>query len=235
MLEPLYQVTVKCGYCETEFRTSKVRSSFKKASFTDTDFFCRFKSINPDYYVAAVCPFCGYAFTENFTNGLSPVFRTKFEFTVRKNWQGGDYGGERTWEDALKTYKLALLCAQIKEEKGRVLAGILHHIAWLYREKGDNEQEQRFLRLALDEYIKVYELEGISVNNARLMYLLGELNRRLGHYSEAVRWFDRVVNDKTIIDSAMIRASRDQWAATRRDMQEQSEIVENRETETGRL
>ncbi|WP_438434132.1 DUF2225 domain-containing protein [Gorillibacterium sp. sgz500922] len=230
MLEPLYQVTEKCGYCETEFRTSKVRSSFKKASFTDTDFFCRYKSINPDYYIVAVCPFCGYAFSENFSDGLSPAFRTKFELTVRKNWQGGSFGGERSWDDALRTFKLALLCAQIKQEKDRVAAGLLHHIAWLYREKGDEEQERRFLELALEAYIKVYELEGISVNNARLMYLLGELNRRLGNYNEAVRWFDRVVNDKKILDSAMIRASRDQWAATRQDMLERSQASENAET-----
>nr|WP_058302430.1 DUF2225 domain-containing protein [Gorillibacterium timonense] len=230
MLEPLYQVTEKCGYCETEFRTSKVRSSFKKSAYTDTDFFCQFKTINPDHYVVAVCPFCGYAFTENFSQGLSPEFRTRFELTVRKNWQGVDYSGERNWEDALKSYKLALLCAQIKQEKERVVAGLLHHIAWLYREKGDTEQERRFLTLALEEYIKVYEVEGISVNNARLMYLLGELNRRLGQYNEAIRWFDRVVNDKKIIDSAMIRASRDQWAATRQDMQDQLENSGHKET-----
>ncbi|MEO3946828.1 DUF2225 domain-containing protein [Gorillibacterium sp. CAU 1737] len=221
MLEPLYQVTEVCGYCETEFRTSKVRSSFKKAAHTDTDFYCKFKTVNPDFYVVAVCPFCGYAFTENFSSGLSPEFRTRFELTVRKNWQGVDYGKERSWEEALKTYKLALLCAQIKQEKERVVAGLLHHIAWLHREKGDVEQEKRFLQLALEEYIKVYEREGIHVNNARLMYLLGELNRRLGRYNEAVRWFARVVNDKTIMDSAMIRASRDQWAAARENMQEE--------------
>jgi len=225
MLEPLYQVTEKCGYCEMEFRTSKVRSSFKKATFTDTDFYCRYKSANPDYYVVAVCPECGYSFSENFSDALSPVFRTKFEQAVRKNWQGGDYSGERSWEDTLRTFKLAVLCAQLKQEKDRVAAGLLHHIAWLYREKGDAEQERRFLQLALEAYIKVYELEGINVNNARLMYLLGELNRRLGHYNEAVRWFDRVVNDKKIVDSAMIRASRDQWALTRRDMQEQAEAL----------
>jgi uncharacterized protein (DUF2225 family) len=190
----------------------------KKAAFTDTDFYIRYKGLNPAYYVVSVCPQCGYAHSENFTPGLSPKARAQFETKVVNNWTSRDFGGERTWEDALQTYQLALLCAQIKQEKDRVVAGLLHHIAWLYREKENAEQEKRFLQHALDCYVQVYEVEEISVNNARLMYLLGELNRRLGHFHEAVRWFSRVVDDKNIMDSAMIRASRDQWKATREDM-----------------
>ncbi|WP_202903367.1 DUF2225 domain-containing protein [Gorillibacterium massiliense] len=217
-LEPLYLITAKCDYCETSFHTSRVRHSLKKAHFTDTDFYMRYKGVNPDYYVVTVCPNCGYAFTENFSKGLAPVIRTSFELKVVKNWTGHDYGGERNWDDALHTYQLALLSAQIKNEKDRVVAGLLHHIAWLYRDAGNKKQEERFLEHALDSYVRVYELEGISVDNARLMYLMGELNRRLGRYNEAVRWFSRVINDKNIIDAAMIRASRDQWKVTREDM-----------------
>ncbi|MNJ50328.1 hypothetical protein D3C77_455990 [compost metagenome] len=74
------------------------------------------------------------------------------------------------------------------------------------------------MQYALDSYIKVYELEGVSGSDARLMYLIGELNRRVGHYNEAVQWFSRVINDKKIMDAAMIRASREQWALLREDM-----------------
>jgi uncharacterized protein len=51
-----------------------------------------------------------------------------------------------------------------------------------------------------------------------LMFLIGELNKRLERYHEAVRWFSRVVNDKRIMDGAMIRASREQWHALREEM-----------------
>jgi uncharacterized protein len=66
--------------------------------------------------------------------------------------------------------------------------------------------------------VKVYENEEGEVNNARLMYLMGELHRRLGEYHEAVKWFSKVINDKRIMDSAMIRACREQWVQTREDM-----------------
>ncbi|MBE0341881.1 DUF2225 domain-containing protein, partial [Paenibacillus sp. 28ISP30-2] len=48
--------------------------------------------------------------------------------------------------------------------------------------------------------------------------LIGELHRRTGNFNEAVRWFSRVINDKNIMDAAMIRASREQWAVLREQM-----------------
>ncbi|MNR68824.1 hypothetical protein D3C85_1936290 [compost metagenome] len=38
------------------------------------------------------------------------------------------------------------------------------------------------------------------------------------NYKDAVKWFGRVINDKKIMDAGMIRASREQWIATREDM-----------------
>lgn len=53
------------------------------------------------------------------------------------------------------------------------------------------------------------------------MYMIGELNRRLGEYNEAIRWFSLVVQDKKIMDSAMIRASREQWDLVCEEWKEQ--------------
>lgn len=219
-LEPLFNVTVNCPYCEIQFQTSRVRPSFKKSSKTDTDFCVHYKDINPDFYVVRVCPFCGYSTTENFSDKLGKSQRVDFEVKVKSNWNMRDYTGERTWDEAMQTYKLALICGQINGEKDRVIAGILHHIAWLYREKNEEVQEKRFLRFALNAYIGVFESEGADLNNARLMYLIGELHRRLGEFNEAVKWFGRVINDKRIMDASMIRACREQWATAREEMLE---------------
>lgn len=141
-----------------------------------------------------------------------------FHEKVAQNWSMRDYCKERTWEDSLQCFKLALLSAQIKNEKSRVVAGLLHHLAWLYRIKGDWEQEERFLSFALDAYVNVFETEGMDLNNAKLMYLMGELNRRLKRFPDAVKWFSRIINDRKIMDAGMIRASREQWVTTREDM-----------------
>jgi len=220
-MEPLYQITLYCVCCETPFTTSRVRSSFKRAIKSDTDFCGHYKEgTNPDFYVVRVCPTCGFASTENGQSSLSEGQKKAYYDQIGVRWQSQNYGGERTLEQALACYKLALLSARVVSEKERVVAGILHHIAWLYRYMDNVIEEQRFLAFALESYIRVFEIEGIDVNNARLMYLIGELNRRIGNNNEAVKWFSRVINDKEIMDSAMIRASREQWQLLRSESHE---------------
>lgn len=218
-MEPLFESKIECICCETTYVISKVRPSFKKASSSDSDF-CGYytKGVNPDFYVVRICPKCGFASTENGFDRLTDAQKHNYYERVGAGWKGGDYSGERTAAMAMVSYKLALLSAQATGAKDRVMAGILHHIAWLNRYEGNQGEEQRFLKHALESYIRVYESEGISLNNAKLMYLIGELYRRNGNAKEAVKWFSRVVNDKRIMDAAMIRACREQWQLIREDM-----------------
>lgn len=219
MIDPLFQAKVLCVCCENTFLSSRVRPSFKKAIRTDSDFCSHYKDeVNPDFYVVRVCPYCGFASTENALQELTPRQKEMYMNRIGKSWVHRDYGGKRTWEQALDCYKLALLCAQTVGDKDRVIAGLLHHIAWMYRLRDNKEQEMRFLRYALEAYIRVYELEGVNINNARLMYLIGELHRRLDEPYEAVKWFARVVNDKRIMDAGMIKASREAWQSLREEM-----------------
>ncbi|BBI35141.1 DUF2225 domain-containing protein [Cohnella abietis] len=217
-MEPLFQIKVKCICCEESFQTSRVRPSLKKAIKTDSDFCSYFKTINPDYYVVRVCPMCGFASTESFGERLNDHQRSAYYEKIGAIWKYKDYGGERNLEVAKECYKLSLLTSQAIEEKDRVTAALLHHIAWLYRYEEDKEQESRFLKFAKDAYVRVYETERDSLSNARLMFLIGELNRRLGDNHEAVRWFVRVIHDKKITDAPMIRASREQWQYIREEM-----------------
>ncbi|BBH24762.1 hypothetical protein Back11_61070 [Paenibacillus baekrokdamisoli] len=226
-MEPLYMISMTCICCETPYQTSRVRPSFKKASSRDSDFCSYFKGdVNPEYYVVRVCPTCGYASTENGIGQLSDRQKKQYLDGIGSKWTYRDFSGTRSEDQAMDCYKLALLCAQAIGEKERVVAGILHHIAWLYRYKGMQQQELRFLRFALDSYINVYETEVDSLNNAKLMFLIGELNRRLGEGKTAVRWFSKVVNDKRIADAAMIRASRDMWQLLRNEPVESEALEE---------
>lgn len=219
-MEPLYQSKIECICCENTFMTSRVRPSFKRASKTDTDFCGYYKSeVNPDFYVVRVCPNCGFASTENGMGRLNDQQKKQYQDKIGLRWQKQEYGGERSANMAMASYKLALLSAQAIGEKDRVIAGILHHIAWLYRYEANQNDEKRFLRFALQAYIRVYEAEGVSLNNAKLMYLIGELNRRIGELNEAIRWFSRVVNDKKIVDASMIRSCREQWQLIREEME----------------
>lgn len=217
-MEPLYQIRLTCLCCGTEYRTSRVRPSLKRAIRSDTDFCSYFGSVNPDFYVVRVCPTCGYASTENSTERLTDKQKQAYLDQVGKMWKPRHYGGERTQQEAMECYKLALLAAQAVKDKDRLIASLLHHIAWLYRYEGDERMELKFLQFALEAYIQAYQTERDADRNARLLYLIGELNRRVGQHNEAVRWFSRVIHDKSITDATMIRASREMWAKIREDM-----------------
>ncbi|WP_127507876.1 DUF2225 domain-containing protein [Paenibacillus humicus] len=213
-MEPLYQTAALCPCCGNGFETPRVRPSFKRAVAVDTDFCSHFKGIHADYYVVRVCPQCGFSTTENSLSSLTDAQKENYYSLYGRMWQPRSYSGARTSSQALDCYKLALLSAVAAQDKDRLIAGLLHHIAWLYRDEGDSGQEMRFLRHALESYRRVYETEKVD-NDAKLMYLIGELHRRLGERKEAVWWFSRVVNDKRIVDAAMIKASRSQWQLVR--------------------
>jgi len=232
MVEPLYRVKVTCLCCETPFETSRVRPSFKKVVRTDTDFCTHYKDVNPDYYVVRVCPACGFSFTESFSPNLLPVRKKQYLDTIGSKWQSKrHYSGERDAAMALETFKLALITGQTVGEKERVMASILHHIAWMYRREGKEEEEKRFLEYALDAYVRVFETDREASNSARLMYLIGELNRRLGRFNEAVRWFSRVVHDHSIMDAAMIRASREQWQVIREELESEKKLASSTDSD----
>jgi uncharacterized protein (DUF2225 family) len=217
-VDPLYLIKVKCICCQASFKTSRVRPSFKKATKTDSDFCSYYKTVNPDFYVVRVCPDCGFAATENFSEKLSEKQKTAYYEKMGSQWKYRDYGMERGEDVAMECYKLSLLTAQAIGEKDRVIAALLHHIAWLYRYEGNREQEDRFLKFARDAYVRVYETETDSLSNARLMFLIGDLNRRLGDFHAAVKWFGRVIQEKKITDAAMIRSSREAWQNIRAEM-----------------
>ena len=222
-VEPLFNLTATCPACERDFQTSRIRPRYKKAISMDSDFCPHYvdPSLNPDYYVVQVCEHCGCGTTEHALKQWSDWQHEEFNKRVSSQWQPRSYAGERSWKVALETYQLALLTAQTIKESHRVIAGLLHHIAWLYRYQGDEAQEQKYLRFALYAYLSVYERESQDLNDARLIFITGDLHRRLGEFSEAAKNFAHIIHDHRIMDAAMIRAAREQWMIMREEMKAQ--------------
>lgn len=219
-MDALYQKGVVCAQCGRDFQTSRVRPSYKKAVKTDADFCTYYKEgqENPEFYVVRVCPFCGYASTDNSMKSLTDRQKAEFTAKIGATWTMKDYGGRRKPADAMAAYKLALLSAQVVGESDRVIAGLLHHIAWLYRYQGDGQGEMRFLAFAVEAYTRVYEKDGFDSDSGRLMFLIGELYRRLKNYGEAANWFSRVMRNKQSIHAGIVRSCRESWDLMREEM-----------------
>jgi hypothetical protein len=179
----------------------------------DSDFCVHYKGVNPMFYDIYVCPHCGYAALADRFDKIDVEGKKAVLQNTTPNWTSRDYGGERTLEQALECYKLALLCAQLKRDKPSELAALCLRIAWLYRFSQDEQEERRFLQAALDEYVAAYERQtDNNVNEMNLLYIIGELYRRLGNAAQAVQWFSRVVNHKDRENNPLlISMAREGW------------------------
>ena len=108
---------------------------------------------------------------------LSEAQKSNYYQLYGRFWNSRSYGDTRVHEQALDSYKLALLSALAVGDQERIIAGLLHHIAWLHRLESSGVEEIRFLRHALNAYRSVYEHESVE-NDAKLMFLIGELHQK---------------------------------------------------------
>ena len=145
-LTPFYDKKMTCINCKEPFTSTKVRSRFARVSSTDSDFKPNYKDsdVNPLYYNIAVCPSCGFSFTEDFAPYFAPGTKEQIATVITAGWHRHSMGGERTIEEAIDAYKLGYLSAVVKKEKSLTIAGIMLRTAWMYRILENTEEEQRF-------------------------------------------------------------------------------------------
>lgn len=218
-LSPLYDTKKECIYCYKTFTTKKVRSKFIRISKRDSDFCNHYEGVNPYYYEVFVCTHCNFAFTEKF-QPLKVANKAVIKERYIDNASITNLNGERGFAEAVKSFKLAILCANLAGESHYLLAGLCLKLAWLYRFEGNKVEENRFLKSALENYIKTYELEnGTGYNKASLLYIIGELEYRLGGYERAQKWFSILLSDKTL-DPKIVNIAKDRWQEIRYERQQ---------------
>jgi len=222
-LEPLYDKKYKCTMCEQPFTTKKVRSRFVKVLSYDTDFAPLYtsESVNPNLYYVNVCPTCGFSFTDEFSAYFPPGSDKVISDKICSQWVPHDFSRERTIQEAINTFKLGAYCSTLKKEKHIVTAGLYIRLAWLYRVLANEEQEMRFLKLALAQYTESFstgDYSGTQVSELRLMYLIAELSRRTGNSQDAVRFFSRVIEkQRQSVEPQIIQMAKDRWQEMREE------------------
>ncbi len=224
-LDALYDKKCTCHYCKNQFLSKRVRSGSQKVLKRDTDFCTYYQQqlLNPIIYTVSVCPACGYAFTDLFSSFMQPHVRQRIRDNIWVKWQEKEYGHIRTYDEAIAAYKLAIYTAMLKEEAHSVKAGLYLRLAWLHRFQKNEQEELRFLNLAANEYEKSYVhsdyIKGDKeMSETRILYLIGELMRRVEKFDQAVSYFSRAVarKDRTI-ETGIISMARDQWSLAREE------------------
>lgn len=214
MSEALYEKNFKCPICNNDFSSKRVRVSSYRVDRRDEDFCTTYKGDNPMHYEIIACPNCGYAASENNFNSLSERELTALKEVLSGKVVNRSFCGERTINDALDSYKLALFIAKSRDAKDSIIAGITLKLAWVFREM-KHEKEKEFLQYTIDYYSFAYDKENLPLGNLdeiSVQYLLGELSRRVNKLNDAIFWFNKAVtNPQRSSNPRIEKMAREQW------------------------
>ena len=180
MNNALYTKKVNCPICGKDFSSMKAKVNSCKIERKDEDFCMHYVDVNPMYYEFFVCPFCGYAASENSFKDITDTETKLLKAAFSGRTVGRSFCDERSLQDAIASCKLAIHTAELRKAKASILAGLCLKLAWMYRFAGD-KQEELFLKYALDNYLEAFDKEGLPIGNlseVSVLYLLGELSRR---------------------------------------------------------
>lgn len=221
IIEPLFDKQCLCPLCGERFTSKKLRSRYIKCIDHDTDFCPNYANPehNPMLYMIYVCPACGYSFSDDFTPIQTQAAKELLEEKVGKHWNPRSYAHQRSINEAIIAFKLAFYCAYLKKEKHIIIAGLCLRLAWLYRLLQEPSEEQRFMSIALREYEASYntlDFLGTQLSEVKLLYLLGELSRRVGKTADARIYFSKVIEkQKKSAERGIIEMAKEQWRKIR--------------------
>lgn len=228
-LSPIYDKEVICPVCQSTFKAKAVKSSHCRIDKKDTDFFIRYLSENPYFYDVWLCNNCGYA---SMKIDFQKIRDHQIELVKEKitpRWHGKIYPEAYDINIAIERYKLALLNYTIMEAKSSKKAMTCLKIAWMYRMLDDKKEELLFLNEALEGFNDTYYNESFPIygmNNFTLMYLIGEINRRIGNNDKALLWFGQVITAPAV-STRLKDLARDQ-----KDLiKEEQELIEKKKRE----
>lgn len=196
VLNHLFDKQVICPVCNSHFKTKTVKSKSPRVISKDSDFFIRYSVVNPYFYDVILCNSCGYAAMRSDFDNIKTYKKELVFSNVTPKWKPREYPDILDEKLAIERYKLALLNALLLDFSDSTKAMISLKIAWMNRLLDNTEQEKIFLGQALDGFNDAYIYEVFPIYGLQrdsLMYLLGELNRKLGNFSEALQWFSKTI------------------------------------------
>lgn len=218
MAQYLYQVKKTCPVCGGAFATMKVRNRLTPKQ-RHSDFFIEYEAINPYLYEVWVCPHCGYAAPEEYFAVLDDGQKVALQKLLTGKDVQVDFGGERTLQDGINAFKIAIFLAEHIACPASRLAGMYLRLGWLLRVAQD-PAEQECLRQARTYFERAYFQEtlplGGKMSGAAVKYMIGELYRRAGDTKTALKWFSEVVYDRNgHSDGVIATMAREQWQKLR--------------------
>ncbi|MEI7924970.1 MAG: DUF2225 domain-containing protein [Chloroflexota bacterium] len=189
--------TMECPISGTVFDYLRVRTKAVRPVSRDSDFYVRYKGIDPALYSLIVCPGCGYTAYRDDFDDLTEEERTALwgAREERLAQLSTSLCGLRTLDQGVIATDLAMACYGLRRPNERRHAVLQHRRAWAERERGDTVAELKYLDAARQSYQTAFEKDSAISDEsaARAAYLIGDLWLRLGEPMEAARWLETAV------------------------------------------
>jgi uncharacterized protein len=192
----LYDKKVTCPVCGADFTVKAVKTSSYRMKGKDSDFFIRYDIINPYFYDVWICNDCGYSAMKVDFDKIKSFQKNLVKSKITPKWRARTYNVPYDVNTAIERYKLSLLNYFYIESYASKKAMNCLKIAWMFRILEDTDSEQNFLSQALKNFNDAYYNEDFPIygmDKFTIMYLIGELNRRLGNNEDALIWFSNVI------------------------------------------
>ncbi|NLM36040.1 MAG: DUF2225 domain-containing protein [Clostridiales bacterium] len=200
-IELLYDKKVICPVCDNLVYAKSVKVSAPRIVKKDSDLFIRYASVNPYFYDVWLCNNCGYAAMKKDFLNIKDYQHDQVLRQITVRWKGRIYPEVYDVDIAIERYKLSLLNYVAINAKHSSKAMNCLKIAWMYRLKGDESNEMEFLKQALEGLEHAYLEESFPIygmDRFTTMYLIGELNRRVGDFDKAMQWFSKVITTPAV-------------------------------------
>ncbi|MCL6611287.1 MAG: DUF2225 domain-containing protein [Peptococcaceae bacterium] len=213
-----FRKELTCPLCAARFRTLKPRRKHLIVERADDDFCLYYKSVNPLYYEINVCPKCGYSFNSSTSAPVRAELKKGLAKMLDGTWNGANYCGPRTLEEAVQTFKLAIECQRLAGAEDSSMGRFFLKLGWLYRYLNMKDQEHWSLEKALHHLSRAFETgaPADAKEEMNLMFLLGQIHYILGDERGAVNWFIKIAQhpDRKSYPYIVNRA-RDKWQEIR--------------------
>ena len=193
----LFDKKVICPICNSVFLQKCVKAKTPRVLSKDSDFFVRYKTINPYFYDVWVCRTCGYSALKADFEKVRDFEKELIWTNLTPFWTPINFASELSAKDAIIRYNLALKTTSVLKKKSSIKAPLLLRIAWMYRLL-ENENEKTFLVYAIEHFSAAYSTEEFPICGMQrdaYCFLVGELYRRIEDYDNALLWLSKVIEN----------------------------------------
>lgn len=210
----LYDKTVICPVCGHKFKVRALKKFSYRIIDKSSDFFINYSSekLNPYFYDVWLCNSCGYATMKTDFDKIRASRKELVTKNITTKWRPKNYPNVYNENIAIERFKLSLLTYTVIGAPNYMKAMNCLKLAWIYRILKDNKNELSYMEKALNGFNEAYISEDFpmyGMDRFTLMYLIGELYRRLDKDDESLLWFSNVLGS-TMASSKIKNITREQ-------------------------